>query len=162
MGNFGFSYIGLIYMILLIAPNMLWVKNKPKGYNTDFENPRLAILERFGQILCTAVILFFNDTNPRVFDIWTLWLIVSAMFMLMYEGFWIHYFTGEKTVKDFYAPFLGIPFPGATLPVLAFLFLGIYGRLLWLIIAALIFGIGHIGIHLQHYKQIENTDDVTE
>ena len=27
--NFGFSYVGLIFLILFMAPNLLWTKNKP-------------------------------------------------------------------------------------------------------------------------------------
>ena len=160
MGNIGFSYVGLIYLILMLVPNLIWTKHKPQGYETDFESTWLVIIERCGQILCTAIILFFDDTVPRMFDIWSLWLIASVSLMLMYEGFWLHYFTGEKTLSDFYAPFMGIPFPGATLPVFAFLFLGIYGRLLWLIIAAMILGIGHIGIHIQHYRQMKNANSM--
>jgi hypothetical protein len=38
---------------------------------------------------------------------------------------------------------------------MAFLLLGIYGKVIWLIISAIIIGIGHIGIHVQHYKAIK-------
>ena len=58
-------------------------------------------------------------------------------------------------VMDFYRPLFGIPVPGATLPVAAFLLLGIYGKVIWLIIASMILGIGHIGIHLQHIKKLK-------
>jgi len=53
---------------------------------------------------------------------------------------------------------LGIPAPGASLPVAAFLLLGIYGKVIWLIILPLIPGVGHIGIHLQHVKELEAAD----
>lgn len=38
--------------------------------------------------------------------------------------------------------------------VVAFLLLGIYGRVIWLIISIIILGIGHIGIQLQHLKEL--------
>jgi hypothetical protein len=44
---------------------------------------------------------------------------------------------------------------GATLPVLAFLLLAIYGKNIILGIAVVILGIGHIGIHLMHRREIE-------
>ena len=47
------------------------------------------------------------------------------------------------------------PVAGATLPVLAFLLLGIYGKLIWLILSAVILGIGHIGIHWTHRKEVK-------
>lgn len=43
---------------------------------------------------------------------------------------------------------------GATLPVLAFLLLGIYGKNIFMTIAVIILGIGHIGIHLNHRKEV--------
>ena len=50
---------------------------------------------------------------------------------------------------------LGIPVAGATLPVLAFLLLAIYGKNIILGVAVVILGIGHIGIHLMHRKEID-------
>ena len=69
--------------------------------------------------------------------------------MLVYEGFWVRYFK-NPTLENFYRPLFGIPAPGASLPVAAFLLLGVYGRVIWMIIAVIILGIGHVGIHLRH------------
>ena len=80
---------------------------------------------------------------------------VSFVLMILYEVFWIRYFRSEKTMKDFYSSILGIPVAGATLPVLAFLLLAIYGKNIILGIAVVILGIGHIGIHLMHRREIE-------
>ena len=57
-------------------------------------------------------------------------------------------------MKDFYSSFLGIPVAGATLPIIAFLFLGIYGKNPFLILSVIILGIGHIGIHWNHRKEL--------
>ena len=57
-------------------------------------------------------------------------------------------------MKDFYSSLIGVPVAGATLPVISFLLLGIYGRNIFLIIATGILGIGHIGIHLNHKKEL--------
>ena len=154
MGHFGFSYIGLIYMLMIQIPNICWVRHKPKGYDPSGENKVLLIFERIGQVLCTAAVLFFSDTNPQKWDIWVIWLIASVLLMVLYEGFWIRYFRGGCTLHDFYRPFFGVPSPGATLPVAAFLLLGIYGRLIWLIISSAVLGVGHIGIHIQHLKRL--------
>lgn len=152
MGHFGFSYIGLVYLLLLFVPNILWARRQPEGYRSSGENKALLALERVGQALCTVTILFFSDTNPRGIEPWLWWLAVSAFLMLLYECYWIRYFRGGHTLGDFYRPFLGIPLPGATLPVMAFLLLGVYGKLIWLILAAVMLGIGHIGIHMQHQR----------
>jgi hypothetical protein len=158
MGHFGFSYIGLIYMLMLIIPNIIWSKNTPQGYDPSGENRVLLVFERVGQMLCTAAVLVFSDLNPHGFSPWIAWLFASALLMLLYEGYWLRYFRGGKTLSDFYRPLLGIPLPGATLPVAAFLLLGIYGKLIWLIVSAVILGVGHIGIHIGHLrKDTKNT-----
>ena len=82
------------------------------------------------------------------------WLIAAFAVMIMYELWWLRYFKSERRLEDFYSSFLKIPVAGATLPIAAFLLLGIYGRVIWLIAADIILGIGHIGIHLQHKRDI--------
>ena len=42
-GHFGFSYVGLIFMIMLMVPNIIWAKNQPKGYTAEKENKVLAV-----------------------------------------------------------------------------------------------------------------------
>lgn len=157
LGHFGFSYVGCIYLLMLFIPNILWTKYKPSGYNdvVSNENRVLLALERVGQVLVTCMAVIFNDYNLKPFSLWNLWLIVSFILMIVYEINWIRYFNSKHALKDFYGSFLGIPVPGASLPVVAFLLLGIYGRVIWLIISIIILGIGHIGIQLQHLKECE-------
>ena len=156
MGHFGFSYIGLIYMLMIQIPNIMWARRKPEGYDPSGENKFLLILERVGQVLCTAAILLFRDTNPQKWEPWIAWLFASALLMILYECFWLRYFRGGRALRDFYRPLFGVPAPGATLPVVAFLLLGIYGRLIWLIAASVVLGIGHIGIHMQHITKLRD------
>ena len=74
--------------------------------------------------------------------------------MVMYELWWIRYFRSKRRLSDFYSGFLGIPLAGATLPVAALFLLGVYGRVVWILAAAVVLGIGHIGIHIQHSREI--------
>ena len=62
---------------------------------------------------------------------------------------------GNKTMKDMYCSLCGRPVAGATLPVMAFLLLGIYGKNIFLIVSTIILGIGHIGIHLNHKREAD-------
>jgi hypothetical protein len=155
LGHLGFSYIGLIYLLMLWIPNAIWSKNKPIDYNPSQENKLLLLFERVGQVCCTCSILFFSDFNIAPFSVWSWWLIASFFLMIIYEISWIRYFSNEHTEENFYRSFCGIPVPGASLPVMAFLLLGIYGKVIWLIASAIIIGIGHIGIHIQHLKAIK-------
>lgn len=155
--NFGFSYVGIIYLLMLFIPNILWSKNKPKDYEKYVvnENKVLLVLERIGEVLICCFALIFSDYNINEISLWSIWLLISFILMILYEAYWVRYFKSKKTLKDFYSSLLGIPVAGATLPVCAFLLLGIYGKNIFLIISAIILGIGHIGIHLNHYKEIK-------
>lgn len=154
IGHFGFSYIGLIFLLLLFVPNIIWTRKKPKGYTSENENKVFLFLERTGEILTTICTLIFDDFNLHNWSNWTWWLIAAFVLMAMYELWWIRYFLNEQKLSDFYSSFLGIPLAGATLPVISFFLLGIYGKVIWLIIAGIILGVGHIGIHLQHSKEL--------
>lgn len=157
LGHFGFSYVGMIFLLMLTIPNLIWTKCQPKGYEeiVGNENKVLLLLERIGQVLVTCVVLMFRDFNVKPFTAWSLWLIAAVILMLVYEISWIRYFKSKRTLKDFYGSMWGIPVPGASLPVVAFFLLGIYGKVIWMLISTTILGIGHIGIHLQHMKAIE-------
>ena len=159
--NFGFSYTGVIFMAMLFIPNFIWTRNQPQDYEkyAANENKILLTFERIGEVLVSALLLIFSDFNFQGFDLWLLWLIAAFILMILYEIFWIRYFNGKKTMADFYSSIIGIPVAGATLPVLAILLIAIYGRNPLLFIAGIILGIGHIGIHLEHRKQIEDQHD---
>lgn len=154
LGHFGFSYIGLFFLLLLFVPNMLWTGKKPQGYTSENENKVLLLFERAGEGLTTVCALVFDDFNLHGWSKWCWWLAAAFVLMMMYELWWVRYFKSERRLSDFYSSFLGIPVAGATLPVIAFLLLGIYGKVVWMVIAALILGIGHIGIHLQHTRAL--------
>ena len=156
--HFGFSYVGLVYLVMLMLPNLIWTKNQPTDYEkyARNENKVLLAFERIGEVLVSCFSLIFSDFNIKPWSSWSWWLVLSFVLMILYEVFWIRYFRSEKTMKDFYSRILGIPVAGATLPVLAFLLLAIYGKNIILGIAVVILGIGHIGIHLMHRREIES------
>lgn len=156
-GHLGFSYIGLIFLLLLFIPNILWARNKPQGYTAEKEKRGLLLFERAGEAFTTICVLIFDDFNLSGWSNWTWWLIGACLCMAMYELWWIRYFRSGRKQSDFYSSFLGIPLAGATLPVLAFFLLGIYGKVIWLMISAVVLGIGHIGIHMQHRKELIRT-----
>lgn len=153
-GSFGFSYTGFLFIVMLTIPNLIWTKHQPEGYDTQQEKRVLVLFERIGQVSVTAIALAFTDFNLKPFSLWSLWLVIAVVLMLLYELWWIRYFRSQKQLQDFYSSILGIPVAGATLPVVAFFVLGIYGRNIWLMAAVTLLGIGHIGIHLQHKNEI--------
>ena len=155
--HFGFSYVGLIFLIMLMVPNIIWTRKQPKDYEkyAGHENKVLLLFERAGEILVSCTVLIFSDFNIKPWSNWSWWLITAADLMILYEVFWIRYFKSPRTMQDFYRDLFGIPVAGASLPVMAFLLLAVYGKNVILGIAVLILGVGHIGIHLKHKKEIE-------
>lgn len=154
--HFGFSYIGLLFLLMLMVPNIIWTKNKPKNYEqyVKNENKVLLMFERIGEVLVTTFSLIFSDFNIHVDSNRIIILLVAFFLMLLYEIYWIRYFRSPKTMNDFYRSFLKIPVAGATLPVIAFFLLGVYGKNILLIVSTIILGIGHIGIHVSHKKEV--------
>lgn len=141
---------------MLFIPNICWTRHKPKDYEKYVGNESKVLLcfERTGEVLVCCISLIFSDFNLRAVNMWSIWFWLAVLAMLCYEGYWIKYFRSEMKMEDFYSSFLGVPVAGASLPVAAFFFLGIYGTNIFMLSAVVILGIGHIGIHMAHYKEI--------
>ena len=157
--KFGFSYVGLIFLAMLMVPNLIWAKNQPKDYEkyAANENKLLLGLERTGEVLVSGMALIFRDFNLRSWTSWSWWLVGAFLLMILYEIYWIRYFKSEKTMKDMYSSILGVPVAGATLTVAAFMLLAVYGKNPLMAAAVLILGVGHIGIHLMHRRECNET-----
>lgn len=157
--HFGFSYIGVLFLLMLFIPNIIWIKFKPLDYEKDKikENKVFQWFERIGEVLVTCCALIFDDFNIKKISYWTLFLLFAFLVMLLYELYWIKYFKSERTLKDFYRSLFGIPLAGATLPILAMMLLSIYGKNIFLMSSTFLLGIGHIGIHYQHYRYLKQT-----
>lgn len=149
--DFSFSWVGLLFLVMLFAPNILWSRCPPKDYDkySKNENKLLLALERIGQILVVVLSLFcgVNFSFNIIF-------LIAFLLMVIYEIYWIRYFRSPKTMNDMYDNFLFIPLPGATLPVIAFFLLGVCANNVFLVMSSIILGIGHIGIHLGHKREI--------
>lgn len=153
-GHIGFSYVGAVFLLMLMIPNIIWSKLTPKGYNSKNENKILLVFERTGEVLTSCCAVIFSDFNLHQWSVWSWWLVAAAVLMILYELWWIRYFRSERKLSDFYSNFLCFPLAGASIPVIAFFMLGIYGKVIWLLISTVILGIGHIGIHIQHRKEL--------
>lgn len=153
--QFGFSIVGVAFLAMLFVPNIRWAKSQPPGYEeiSRNENKVLLLFERVGQALATCSAVVF--VCPQGFSLpWLLWLLIAFLLMLLYEAAWIRYFKGGEKLEDMYRPLGPIPVPIASLPVVAFALLGIWHQSPIAVIAAVILGIGHIGIHLGHLREL--------
>lgn len=153
MGHPGLSWVGLLFLLALLAPNLLWTRYPPQDYDASGESRILLIFERVGQGWVTCVALCFRDFNWQPGAPRSGWLAAAVGVMALYELWWIRYFRSRRTMADFTAGLLGVPVAGATLPVLAFFLLGLYGQVLWMLAGVAVLGAGHIVIHLQHRRE---------
>lgn len=151
-----FSPIGTLFLLMLVVPNLIWTKNKPTDYEkyAQNENRTLLLFERVGEVLVSCASVLLPGCPPATFSVRSLSLAAAFLLMLLYEFYWFRYFHSSKTMACFYSSLLGIPVAGATLPVAAFLLLGIYEKNIPLFISTVVLGIGHIGIHINHRREI--------
>lgn len=151
--QFGFSAVGLVMLAMLFVPSIIWGRRQPLGYTeiAERKSPALCIFERVGQIAVTASALVFVCPEGYAMP-WLLWLAPTFALMLLYEAAWVRYFRSDGEVRDMYRPLGFIPVPLATLPVAAFVLLGIWQQSPITVAAAIVLGVGHIGIHLGHLK----------
>ena len=87
--NFEFSLIGLLFLIMLFVPNILWTRFQPNGYDefSQNENRVLLALDRIGQV---TVVLFSLFCGAKFS--FSLLLAIAFILMLLYEAYWIKYF----------------------------------------------------------------------
>ena len=153
--EFGFSIVGVVFLAMLFIPNIKWGKNQPAGYAelSRHENRALLVLERIGEVACSCAAVIF--VCPQGFSFpWAIWLCLAILLMVLYEIAWIRYFKGGEKLDGMYQPLGPIPVPIATLPVAAFALLGIWCQSPITVLAAVVLGIGHIGIHLGHLHEL--------
>ena len=155
--KWGISAIGIIFMLMLFIPNIIWSKNLPAGYEeaAKRENKLLLALERTGETLVTALVATDRRLDSFSLSPRTGYPVIALILMILYELYWIKYFRSSRTLSDMYSDYCGFPLAGASLPVFAVFLLGVCACNIFLIAASLILGIGHIGIHLMHKKEIE-------
>lgn len=151
----GISISGILFLLMLFIPNMRWTRRKPAGYGeiSGYESRALLALERLGQAITTYTAVLFVCPEGLSFP-WILWLAAAVLLMVLYEIAWARYFRGGEKLCDMYRPLGPIPVPIASLPIAAFVLLGVWHESPIAIISALILAVGHIGIHLGHAREL--------
>ena len=82
-----------------------------------------------------------------------MWLLVAFIIMALYEAAWIRFFK-TNDLGAMYSPLGPIPVPLASLPVVGIFVLGVWYMSPVAIAASIVLGIGHIGIHLSHLREL--------
>jgi hypothetical protein len=149
--------LGGIVTLVVLLPNLIAVFFPPTQKltgNVPTHNGRLqmmTIIERTGQA-GSFVIPFFYQL-PQLSSLGLTVVLIMSITMVLYYAGWIRYLAG-RTEDLFYRPLLGIPLPMAVMPVIYFFAASIWLNSVWLMIAAVILGIGHITVSWLNSKRI--------
>ncbi|MGM9899742.1 MAG: hypothetical protein ACI32E_04075 [Bacilli bacterium] len=135
-----FNVFGLIFIILIMVPNIIYAIRCKDGYDNKWNNKVVMILEQIGRYGC---IIFMIINIPNTWFGWwsdeafALYLIINSILVLSYIIIWIICFNKNNLFK---ALSLSI------IPSLTFIFSGIMSRSILLIIFSIIFAPTHIMI----------------
>jgi hypothetical protein len=110
------------------------------------------MLERVGQVGC-LLIPVISKTNFQNRSI-NLWIVLSLICIACYYGLWIRYTVTGRDFTTLFSPVL-IPIPMAVLPVLAFGFMAIWSKSVWLGLTDMLFAIGHLANSWNTYNYMK-------
>lgn len=139
-GKLGMNWLntfGLVLVILLLIPNIIYavrVKNQKNKCTNKFMN----ILEQIGRYGCMFLMIFnigIVESGFPSINAFIIYLVGNTVLMLSYWIIWMLYFN-KQTYREQMAL--------AVIPTSIFLLSGITMLHYFLIIFAVIFGIGHI------------------
>lgn len=136
----GFSPLGFIVAIAVLAPNLSMLRFSPRPPLPRVHLPRpLGWLERVGQALCLVVPAI---TEPGA-TVWG-WAIAALAALAAYYALWGRYLAGGRSAAALYQRLWVLPVPMAVLPVAVFLATAAWLSNGWIALAAVILAAGHI------------------
>ncbi len=137
-----FSLHGLIAMLLLVAPNLVFARKEQHDRPDDVAScgAGVCLMEVVSRMI--LVILLIGVRMPRFSDGFA---VAAGVVLLVYYGLWVRYFVGGCHYPDFYTKtFLKIPVPFAVCSIAYFGLLSIWLCNLYALILTGIFGIAHM------------------
>lgn len=149
-----FNSFGLLFMFLMMIPNIIYAIKCPQNKNDDFSvmskikfTKVLEIFEQIGRYGCFACMIFnipgtcFGFSSELSFSIY---LIINFVLIFTYCIIWIFCFKENNLFK-----ILSL----SILPSIVFLFSGIISRSVLLIAAAIIFAPCHVIISVRNINR---------
>ena len=121
---------------------------KPESANHTPQ--RLEIAENISRIAYLAALTVLVSNDPL--DLKSVWMILSAAFLILYYIVWIRYFKGGRDIALLKKSFLFVPIPLAVFPVLYYLFAAIWMGNYPAAVIMVIFGAAHITVSIQSFR----------
>jgi hypothetical protein len=144
--------LGGIITLMVLLPNLLAVFFPPtvKLIDDQQQNDTLlqimTVVERIGQAGSFVIPFFYRLSLDSVMDAVALTIMICTL-ALYYAG-WIRYLVLGREEALFNRSLLGIPLPMAVMPVIYFLSASVLLGSVWLMLAAVMLGVGHISVTL--------------
>ncbi len=146
-----FNYCGLIFIAIIMAPNIVFAIKNKNGYSNTYRNKTAEILEQLGRYGCMALMTFnipytwisFYFSYAEI-----VYIVVNSVFVFAYCVIWIVLWKKSGIVK---ALLLSI------IPSLIFLFSGVMIASIPLTVFAVIFATTHILISVKNAVPTETS-----
>ena len=149
--SLSFSWVGVAVFALPMLINIAYVIFPPAG---EAEAPKnvarwLEVVESVSRIAYLVVLTVWVSSDPP--DRKSVWLMLAAVFLLLYYIVWIRYFSGGRDIALLKKPFLFVPVPLAVFPVLYYLFAEIWMGNYPAAVMMIVFGAAHITVSVQSF-----------
>ena len=146
-----FSWVGLVVFALPMLINVIYAIFPPTGDVGQVKNVTkwVEVIENVSRIAYLILMTFLvNKDAPYYLNVW---LVLAAIFLILYYVVWIRYFIGERDVALLAKPFLFVPIPLAIFPVLYYLFAAVWMGNAPAAVVMIMFGAAHITVSAQSF-----------
>jgi len=149
--------LNLLLSLLILLPNLLLIRWKPvhmPHWTEVSEHPLLVAAERLGQPAVLIIPVFHSLQVRTPVEIAALGAMLAAL--LFYYAGWLRFFSARREYRRLFAPLLGVPVPMAVAPVVYFALTAVVLHSPYQLLAAAVFGVGHIPISWSTRKRLAN------
>lgn len=146
-----FSWIGLAVFALPMIINIAYAVFPPakKAEQTAAAARWIEIVEQISRIAYLAAITLL--VSRKAVGIRSVWLWLSAVFLVLYYIVWIRYFAGGRKIALLNRPFLFVPMPLAVFPVLYYLCAAVWLHNIPAVILMTVFGAAHLTVSIRSF-----------
>ena len=147
-----FSWIGLVVFALPMIINIAYAVFPPakKAEQTAAAARWIEIVEQISRIAYLAAITLL--VSRKAVGIRSVWLWLSAVFLVLYYIVWIRYFAGGREIPLLNRPFLFVPMPLAVFPVLYYLCAAVWLHNIPAVILMTVFGVAHLTVSIRSFS----------
>lgn len=138
------NYYGLIFVTILLIPNMIYAIKNKDGFSGNYHNKTLEVFEQIGRYAC-FILMIFNIPYTQV-GFWfpyglTVYLVTNSVLIFAYCLIWIILWKHSGILKALLL---------SGIPSLMFVFSGVMIASIPLFLFSIIFAVSHILISVKN------------